>query len=468
MAIAGDNPGVSASASESPAIGLKPAAAASGSSPREWLDSALGWVRDQLTTTPGRFTLVAIVTVVGALVFGLLAWTAERSRHRAAQAVATQTEPLLVQAVNLYASLSDANATAATTFLKGGLEQPAQRQRDLRDLQAASAALATLTRQIGSSPGTFQSISTITSELPVYSGLVESARANNRQGLPVGAAYLRQASNLLSQSILPAANQLYTTEATRLNDDYRSGTSTAALVAFLSVAVLSLALLLLAQRYLTQISNRRLNIPIVVATLLVLALSVWGFLSLLSEQNGLATAQLNGSDPVEVLSAMRILASRAQSDESLTLVARGGDQQLPRDFDAAMAALMPGNGQGGVLGEIEALSRRTGTDAAAAGLAITLNAYRAHHAQISALEGNGHFDQAIALAVRSAQSQASPADRLSTDLTAQIDFAQRRFAQAAAGADSSLAGLSVAIPALTLIAAVLALLGLRQRISEYR
>jgi hypothetical protein len=48
-----------------------------------------------------------------------------------------------------------------------------------------------------------------------------------------------------------------------------------------------------------------------------------------------------------VLSATRILLSRAESDESLTLVARGGDEQHPADFDAAMRALGPGARIGG-------------------------------------------------------------------------------------------------------------------------
>jgi hypothetical protein len=38
-------------------------------------------------------------------------------------------------------------------------------------------------------------IADITTELPIYTGLVERARVNNRQGLVVGVAYLRRASD---------------------------------------------------------------------------------------------------------------------------------------------------------------------------------------------------------------------------------------------------------------------------------
>jgi hypothetical protein len=57
---------------------------------------------------------------------------------------------------------------------------------------------------------------------------------------------------------------------------------------------------------------------------------------------------------------------------------------------------------------------------------------------------------------------------VSSDLDAQIGAARGRFTRAAADATSALDGLSFAIPLITVLAAVAALLGLRQRINEYR
>ena len=59
----------------------------------------------------------------------------------------------------------------------------------------------------------------MSTQLPVYTGLVETARVYNRQGLPLGAAYLREASGLMRDKLLPAAKQLYRTETGRLADD---------------------------------------------------------------------------------------------------------------------------------------------------------------------------------------------------------------------------------------------------------
>src|SRR5437764_2544047 len=215
---------------------------------------ALGWARERLTTTPGRLVLAAIAVVLGAACFGIVATGAEQSRERAVRAAQTATEPQLVHAVSLYTALSDANATVATGLLGvGGLEPPAARLRYLHDLRVATGSLTALTAGAGASASA--PLSTVADQLPVYTGLVESARANSRQGFPVGAAYLRQAAGLLKTSILAAAEQIYAVEAERLNDDYRTGTATSSLVALAVAIAPALVLLLLAQRYVTRISH---------------------------------------------------------------------------------------------------------------------------------------------------------------------------------------------------------------------
>ena len=423
--------------------------------------AALGWVRDRLATTPGRLVLVSILVVVSAVVFGAIATGAEQSRERAAKSARSQTEPLLVKATNLYTALSDANATVATGLLSGGLETAAKRQRYLNDLAVASGALSTLTREAGTAANAPAALGTIADQLPTYSGLIETARANNRLGFPIGAAYLRQAALLMTSRLLPAADHLYRIEAERLNDDYRTGTATSALVTFAAASAVALILLLLAQWYVTRISRRIVNIPMVVATVAVAAVSVWGIVGLISAQNALETAQRNGSDSVEALSAATVLLSRAQGDLSLVLVNRGTDTADPLDFNAVRRVL---EGRGGLIAEISALAQRTGTTAAAQKFDSEYAAYQAKAHELTGLENGGQLTNAIALA-----PQASAiSEELSNDLVQQIDAAQGRFTRAAADATSAFGGLRFAIPLITALAAVLALIGLRQRINEYR
>jgi hypothetical protein len=308
-------------------------------------------------------------------------------------------------------------------------------------------------------------VRTISDQLPVYSGLVESARANNLQGFPVGAAYLRQASSLLTGTILPAANELYAIEAQRLGNDYRSGTSNAPLLAVAIAVAFSLLTLIAAQIFVARVSRRILNVWMLLATLVILGVSVWTVVGLLGQRNALIGAQRNGSDSVEVLTASRVLLSRAQSDQSLTLVNRGSDEISPADFHKVMNVLSP---QGGMIGEIAPLAARAGRGQDAQRLAQEFADYRAQAARVSQAQKSGQIRQAIQLAVADAAGPSSAAARLNSDLQAQTNAAQARFESQASDATSALAGLEIAIPVLALAAAMLALVGLRQRAVEYR
>jgi hypothetical protein len=392
----------------------------------------------------------------------VIATTAERSRAQAAQAVRAQTEPLLLDAATLYTALSDASATVTTTFLQGGLEPATRRTQYLVDLGFASEALTLLTRGAADSAAARTAVDTIAAKLPVYSGLIEDARANNRQGFPVGAAYLRRASTLLTGTILAEADHLFAIEAQRLNGDYSSGTSTAAFGVLVVVAVLAVALLILAQHNLTRVSRRIFNVPMVAGTLLLAAASIWAVIGLSSERSSLQSAR-HDSDAVEVLSASRVLLSRAQSDQSLTLVNRGSDAAHPLDLVAVLTALTPPRG---LLSEAaSAVNQQSGRREASALLA-DFSAYRRQTARISQLIHQGNIPPAISLA--SSSQAAATADAPTRDLVRETAAAQRRFRIDAASATDSLSGLAVAIPVLTVVAAALALIGLRQRLGEYR
>ena len=92
-------------------------------------------------TTPGRLRLAAVALAVGAMTFGLVVATIADTRGDAARDIATRTEPLLVSAAQLHGALSNANATANTSFVIGGEEPRVRRERYLADLRAASKAL---------------------------------------------------------------------------------------------------------------------------------------------------------------------------------------------------------------------------------------------------------------------------------------------------------------------------------------
>jgi hypothetical protein len=144
--------------------------------------------------------------VILSLAWGVVsALTADQHASAAAQVVAV-SEPLSLDAEQIYQSLSDADATAANAFLSGGLEPAAARQRYDADIaqaaihiEAASALTGASAARTGLSShpqnqataagsATGDDLATLSAGLPVYTGEVETARADNRLGLPLGAA----------------------------------------------------------------------------------------------------------------------------------------------------------------------------------------------------------------------------------------------------------------------------------------
>jgi hypothetical protein len=432
---------VSPAGSDYTVEGLQPVATLPRTGARVRMPSVLGWGRDRATTTPGKLALISILVIAGAVAFGVIATVAVVTRGHAARAARSQTEPLLRDAVTLYTSLADANAQNTVTFHHGGLEPAGRRLQYVNDLNRASDSLATLARKVGAAAGAPAAVRTVTQGMPVYAGYIEDARANNRQQFPVGAAYLRAASSLLTRTILPAAGRLYTIEAVRLGGDYGTGTATGPLAVLVVVAVLALGLLVWAQVFLARVTRRVFNVPMLLATLVLAGTSIWAVAGLLGERSALTRAQRDGSDPVQVVSATSALVSRALTDASLIAVNHGTDDVDPKDLIRMIHVLAP---PAGLFVQLKSLAGGTVTTSAADQL------------------------QSEFATFRSDPSKATPAETLHANLQTEIDAAHRRFVSAAADATSSVSGLSIAVPVLIAIAAALALLGLRQRLGEYR
>jgi hypothetical protein len=293
---------------------------------------------------------------------------------------------------------------------------------------------------------------------------VEAARANNRQGLPVGAAYLSQASTLMRAQILPAADRLYKAEADRLDSSYRAGTSPVGLVALIVIAAALLLALVLTQIFVARRTNRLLNLPLVAATALVLGLTIWIVAGFVIEQNRLNGARSHGSNAVQVLSQARALALRAQADESLSLVARGSGAQYVSDFDVTKNALGGDHGTTGALGLAAALPEPPQAAGALESARTAYGDYLNLHSQITA-QSETNFDNAVKLAIGPAVNDFTTLDN---QLNTAISANQQEFEAGARHARHVLGPADVGIPFFIVVAGVLAMLGLQQRINEYR
>ncbi|MGH9126514.1 MAG: hypothetical protein ACRDZ8_17570 [Acidimicrobiales bacterium] len=416
----------------------------------------------EFTTTPGRMRLAGAGVVASLLILAVLGGGAIRSRQRATSEVSGHDEALLVSAGSAYTSLANADATATNTFLAAGLEPPAQRAAYLADLAAAAKALSVVSTGAGNSAQVQQALQVIDTELPVYTGMVESARANNRQGYPVGAAYLSEGSALMQSQILPAVGQLYQVQAQRLNHADASGRSAADVAAVIVFVLLALGLLVVAQMFVARRTNRVLNPLMAIATVMVLVLAVWTIVAFGVSAGNLGTARSGGSDPVEVASSAQILVSRSQVDENLALASRGSEPQHLADLKAVQGALGPADGSSGLVAEA---SRYGAADEATPG---NYAAFLKVQNTVVTAANNGQYTNAIGVATgESAGDELPAAAKLQQSLGNEVQSAQATFAAKAHSAAHDLSALSLALVGIV-VAAALALLGLERRINEYR
>ena len=430
---------------------------------------AVDWLFARLRTTPGLLRVFSIALIAVLALMTVVDFRVAEARKNASDAVGLESEPLLVRAQAIYSKLADADATAANTFLVGGLEATNQRQQYLDDIRSASHELTVATREIGDSGAGARAATILSRDLPLYTGSVEAARANDRQRLPVGAAYLRQASTLMHQDLLPAADRLYGVEARRLEHEYLSAGSGSDVAVVVAVMMAALALLVATQLFLIRRTNRIFNVPLVAASALVVVLGASLVTSFVVEQDRLEAARHPASDLVGALSSARVLALRAESDDSLALIASGSAEQYRTDFDATVRKLGGRSGMSGALGAAGALTGSSATSDVVAQARKDYRDYLDAHRRFTELQDSGQFDEAVTRV-----TGPNPGDEPST-LTRFGDSLQRGFTESeaqfhsdASGARSALRFLAIAVPLIAIACVALVLYGLQRRINEYR
>jgi uncharacterized integral membrane protein len=273
---------------------------------------------------------------------------------------------------------------------------------------------------------------------------------------------MAEASNLMRTEILPAAAHLYATERARLAADQATavGSWSVWLTGLLLLALLGS--LLVAQRWMSRTFRRRVNVPLAVATLLVLVAGVWFAVAVTAQGVGVDSAGVDGSGPVGTYTQARILALELRADDELTLLSRDSVSSYQADYGTAAAHLVrlltePASGV--------SPSERTGLSTASG----AYDGYRLAHDQIRRTDTVGDLVGAVRQA-----SATGPTDlpavsvRLDQTLAQDIASSQQTFDQGMAGAAGDIGGLVWLVGGLALLAAALIVLGVRPRIGEYR
>ena len=427
----------------------------------------VGELRELAKTTPGVLVSFTAGLVLVSLLVGLFTALSVQGRAQALDDLAARSGPLSIAAQDLYRSLSDADATANSAFLSQGLEPAEVRTRYESDIAQAESALATAVaaREPADLADPQTPLSVLSRELSVYTGLVETARANNRQGLPLGAAYQREASNLMREELLPAAQQLYTDETAVLRDDQDRAAGLPVVEILLGLVLL--VLLVVAQRYVRRRTRRRINVGLMVATGAAVVSLAWVLVATIGVLANVNASQENGSEQTDVLAKARIAALAARGDETLTLVARGSGKEFEDDYQKVVGELVRDGG--GLLGQAQGLATDRGVLGNVDAAIAAQRKWHDVHSQIRRLDDNGEFLQAVALAINPGETGAAEKfDAVDNELREAIVATTATFDDEVAQAGNALTGTVIGVIVLALIAAAGAATGIWQRLKEYR
>jgi hypothetical protein len=352
-------------------------------------------------------------------------------------------------------NLVQADALATNAFLVGGLEQSEQRAQYEDGITTATAALTDAAAHSDTEDA--DELRRVNAAIVEYSGLIESARANNRQGFPVGVAYLKEASNLLRvdvqgepPSALTTLSDLSDTTQARVKDAYRdSRTSTDWLVAGAAIGIVAVVI---TQGYLTVRTRRLLSVPLLVAGgIVVVSTVVAAGVMAWSQAQADGVRDGNYRDTV-ALGQARVFAFDAKSAESFTLILRGSGQASEQQFqslsDAAVATLQGADVQ---------------PEHAAA-----LADYIAAHEEIRAADDGGDWDGAVALATQADGASATAFEDFSNSTNAELTDTASGISDDLDDARFPLPALAIVLVLAGIAAAIAAWQGVAARLKEYR
>src|SRR3984957_14998594 len=421
-----------------------------------------------LSTTPGRLRLLLIIGVLLSLAWGALAGFPASQYAAAASSVVTTREPLSLDAQQIYSRLSDANDAAATAFLTGGLEPPAVRQRHLADIGVAESRIEQATANGGAASGAAaHDLNTLAEDLPVYAGEVETARADNQLGLPLGAAYLREASGLMRSTLLPAASGMDAAENVGLGATSAQATGLPLISVTLAVGLVIAYLLYRASRWLRRRTNRVLNVGLVAVGVALIVSVAWLAAAYTAGRGDMLTAQARGSTPVEALAKVGIAAQQAHADESLTLVDNSGDDIYQQDYVSQERTLEPGPGT--LLTAAQAAAAGSPAASAADAAVRDARAGYAAHAAVRALDDKGSHTGAGASVLGTEPGDAGAAfAELTAELSAGMTADQATFDTSAQAGAGDFTGLAPGVAVAALVMAACCAWGLSRRLVEYR
>ena len=411
-----------------------------------------------VNTTPGRILAIGAVLAMLGVLSAFAISTTINERQLQLTNVLDHTEPLAFAAGQLYTTLSVADAAAATALISGS-EPQAVRQRYEQAITDAAVAVTRASSGL-TNPELVELLGRTNARLAVYTGLIETARTNNRMGNPVGSSYLSEASALMQQTILPDAQRLY--EATSRLVDAETSASTKIPAPVIIIVAVTLLFGAFAHRWLARHTKRRVNIGLVVGGLAIAVMIVWVGTALAVSTAGSRAAKNTAAESLRTVTNLAITAQQARADETLSLIRRGDEDVRKRSYYQRVDIMRD---------ELrDYLARKDTIDKS--GLAQAdqlLEKWRQADERINEYIKTGDYQAATQVALGTGQDDSTPAfDKLNEALSQGIQESRTQLRNDISSARRVLSGTTVGGAMLSVGAALAVALGLWPRMSEYR
>lgn len=411
-----------------------------------------------VNTTPGRILTIGVILATLGILSAFAISTTINERQNQLARVLDHTEPLSFAAGQLYTTLSVADAAAATAFIAGS-EPRAVRQRYEQAITDAAVAV-TLASSDLTDPPLVELLGRINAHLAVYTGLIETARTNNRMGNPVGSSYLSEASGLMQDTILPDAQRLYEETSARVDAETTASASIPAPVIIVVAATLGFGLF--THRWLARHTKRRVNIGLVAGGLAIAVMIVWVGTALAVSTASSRGAKNTAADSLRTVTNLAITAQQARADETLSLIRRGDEDLRKRSYYQRVDAMRQQLS--------DYLAREDTVDKS--GLAQAdqlLDRWRQADVRINDYIAVGNYQAATQVALGNGEDDSTPAfDKLNDALSQGIQESRKQLRGDILSAHRVLSGTTVGGAMLSAGAALAVALGLWPRMSEYR
>jgi hypothetical protein len=413
-----------------------------------------------VASTPGRLRLLSIVLLVSLVAASTAGWISTTRRLNATNRLRQNTAPAVLAIERVRSSLAEADAAAGTNFLVSKFGDRQQTRAYENGIARVTTSLEEASRRIGNDDKSHELIALLDKKIVTYASLIESAKTELLVSSQTqsAATQLGGASEYLSSEVGPTISELTNRSSERFTtDEQRSSKLAGSISVFFALALFTLAV---AQIFLSRRTRRTLSIPLLLATLVVVASFGASISAMRLANQDLRNARENALAGISQLSKVRTEAYQLQNSNNRNLISNNGVGNALKLSKLASSQLIDGRMQTGLLQEVNRTERNVVGRQLTEELFVRWQRYR------TALEALQKLPTAVQS--NSTTSLTEPFTGFNITVDSLLANDEARFFASYDSATKHVRGIPSLLLFGPLVAALLSVIGIQRRMNEYR